>query len=147
MKGPSGALVSALVLLTLAWLPVRAQDDATKKDLQSLEGTWVPTAVATDEGPKPLNSTKVEKIVIKGTKWVMHEQGKQYEYSFTIDPATRPKAMDISGTFNGQTTRSLCIYEVTADRLKFANGGNKRPSTFEKLPPGGVRFIYKRTKD
>src|SRR5688572_8034297 len=130
MKSPSTAVMSALVLLTLAWLPSGAQDEAAKKDLQSLEGTWIPTALATDEGPKPLTSTKVEKIVIKGTKWVMHEQGKQYEYSFTIDPATKPKAMDKSGTFNGQATQSLCVYEVTADTLKVANGGNERPSSF-----------------
>jgi uncharacterized protein (TIGR03067 family) len=146
MKAPSAIAISALVLLTTTCLPLRAQDDAARKDLQSLEGTWIPTALATAEGPKPLNSTKVEKIVIKGMKWVMHEQGKQFEYSFTIDPATKPKAMDSTGTFNGQTTKSLCVYEVNGDTLRFANGGSERPSSFDRLPPGGVLFIFKRAK-
>jgi uncharacterized protein (TIGR03067 family) len=139
--------MSALALLVSAWAPAQADDEATRKDLRLLRGTWVPVGLATADGQKPLTATRVEKVVIAGDKWVMHEQGRRYEYSFTVDPTARPKAMEMTGTFDGQASRSLCIYEVTADRLRFANGAGQRPAGFDKLPPGGVLFEFRRARD
>lgn len=120
-------------------------NNEVKKELDKLEGTWIPTALFLHDGPRPLTDTKVEKIVINGQKWVMYEQGKQHEYSFTIDPSKNPKQMDSTGAFK-VPVKSLAIYEVTQDALKFANGREERPSSFDKLPVGGVMFVYKRAK-
>lgn len=136
----------AVLFLCLAGATRAGDDAANAKELEKLEGTWVPIALATAEGPKNLNETKMEKIVIKGNKQFMHEQGKVYEYSFTIDPTKKPKEKDTTFTHLGKTTMSLHIYDLQGNTLKIANGGDTRPTSFDKLPKGGVMFVYRRAK-
>ena len=130
-----------IILLTAA---ARRQDAADERKL--LQGTWLPIAAELSENPFGEATLKIMKLVIEGDKYNVTVGISVDMGTIRIDPAAKPKTMDVTGTFDGTTTRSLAIYEVRGNTLKYASGGNERPSSFDKLPAGGVLFVFKRAK-
>ena len=139
--------MKSLLLLTLALGTGVAKEppneDAVKRDLAKLQGTW----------SSDLNGeTHVMKIT-KETFSFTFEQGgekKNVTGTFKIDPSKKPKAMDAvpsEGPAKDQTIEE--IYELDGDNLKIclALPGNKRPTEF-KSGEGSGRwlFSYKRAK-
>lgn len=146
-------LIAAVSLLGAAG--AQAQD--ARKDQELLQGTWVMAAKefmgkkATEDEIKKLGTRAVIK---ENTITISTLDAGEYvvvsESTFKLDPATKPKSMDIavtSGPSKGKT--GLAIYELDGDTLKvcYAIDEGKRPTRFAGPPDSEWIFVvYKREK-
>ena len=128
-----------------------AQDEAVKKDLEALAGTWVPVSVEID-GRKD-EELKGVAVTYEASGKISVRRGDKVigEGTFKIDPGRKPKAIDYKQTSEGEDKgkTALGIYEVEGDRLKLCTvpEGKKRPAEFSSKPGSGHYFrIYKREK-
>jgi uncharacterized protein (TIGR03067 family) len=137
----------------------KADDDATKKELASLDGTWVIAGrefegkQATDDQIRALRT----KIIIKDGQVAIwtddNADGKEEltrEATLKLDPTAKPRALDLtftSGDLKGKTNQA--IYEIDGDTLKvcFAVLDAERPTDFAGKADGKALFMtYKRVK-
>ena len=75
-----------------------AGDDA-KKELKSFQGTWVLVSAERDGKKEP--GGKGTKLVITGTKYALTQESSAvigHLGTFTLDPAKKPKATDVTVT-------------------------------------------------
>src|SRR5438128_12313149 len=95
------------------------KDDAVKKDLDKLKGTWLATSYVKDAKPAPEPDLKMMKLVIAGDQ-VTFTKGKDLrKATYKLDPTQKPKAVDIvmvDGPDKGKTLQG--IYEIRVDELK-----------------------------
>jgi uncharacterized protein (TIGR03067 family) len=151
MKVPFAAL-SVIVLVSFG--AALAQDDAAKKELARMEGTW--HIVSGVEKGKPSSDYLVQnlKFVFKGSQLTFQGDElimeKVKKIAITIDPATNPKCIDLkveAGTMKDLLLEG--IYECKGDELKLCvseEAGN-RPLEFEsKEGSKRVLFVLKRQK-
>jgi uncharacterized protein (TIGR03067 family) len=135
----------ALILCAAA---VWSQDAADDRKL--LQGAWLPTAAELAENPFDEATLKSMKLVIDGDKYTV-TVGKAIDKGTTkIDPAAKPKTMDIIGAEGPNKGKTfLAIYELNGDTLRvcYDLSGKARPSEF-KTEKGKLLFLatYKRTK-
>src|SRR4051812_43766944 len=115
------------VLFLIAFGPaaVAAQsDDAPKKELQALQGTWK-VVYSEQNGERRTDVEEVHKmrLTIKDDKWTLefHNNVKDKRVAtLELDPAQQPKAVDFKfseGLPAGETAPA--IYELKGDNLKF----------------------------
>jgi uncharacterized protein (TIGR03067 family) len=121
-----------------------AQEDAVKKELEKLQGTWTYLALEQDGKPMPPEELKNMTVTFTGDKFVL-KQGSELIRAGTqkIDPTKKPKTIDATYT-EGETkgmTR-LGIYELTDDtaRVCFSTTGKDRPTEF-KTAAGSNRYM------
>lgn len=112
-----------------------------------LEGTWLPTAAELGEKPLDDATLKAIKLVVDGEKYTV---GKVDRGTLKIDPAAKPKTMDIVGTDGPNKGKTLlAIYELDGDNLRICYdlSGKARPTEF-KTKKGEKLFLatYKRAK-
>jgi uncharacterized protein (TIGR03067 family) len=124
------------------------KEDAVKKELKALDGTWEITSVLKDGKEMPIPPGAAQ-VVISGGKYREIVDGKEMESgTFTVDPGKTPKAMDISileGNDKGK--KQLAIYELKGDELKMSVAppdGKDRPTDLTGKATGVV--TYKRKK-
>jgi uncharacterized protein (TIGR03067 family) len=141
--------VAAMILIA-AEAP---KDDAVKKDLKKMEGTWMQIG-ETHEGitrtDKENKKAKV-KLIIKGDKYSIFFGAKEAgKGTIRLDPSKKPKEIDMvlgGKDFKGQVM--LGIYELKGNVLKVCNAfpGKARPEEFS-AKKGSKRFLftYKRVK-
>jgi uncharacterized protein (TIGR03067 family) len=135
-----------------------AKEEAVKKDLKALKGTWKPVSAEFDGKEVPEEDLEgrvatVEEAGKEGGK----ETGKATARkdgmvvavgTFEIDPTKKPKTMDYTSTEGedkGKT--SLAIYEIDGDTLRICFGPpeGKRPTEFSAKPGSGrLLRTYKR---
>jgi uncharacterized protein (TIGR03067 family) len=132
--------LAAFGLLTVCLLAgsTFAQDDAAKKDMKLLEGTWTVES-ATKDG-KDFDRIKNDKLVFAGNKLTVKMKDRDENATYTIDPSKKPKTIDIST--EGKMERVEGIYEVKGDSLKicFGEPGTQRPDAFS-AGDGTNRFL------
>lgn len=113
-------------------------DDAAKKDLAALQGTWVMVALEVDGKPVPEEKIKGAMLVIKGDKYITKVKGKDYETVITLDPGKKPKAIDMVFTEGDKKDKVLRgIYVIEGDTLKICRGlqpEQDRPTQFGTWP-------------
>jgi uncharacterized protein (TIGR03067 family) len=120
------------------------KEDALKKELKNLEGTWTVES-ATFQG----KSDKEEggEFIITADKLTMKKKdGKKETVSYKIDPSKKPKVMDFTPEEEKKDAApGKAIYELTGDTLKICVGPpDKRPD--EISDKGQVLFTLKRKK-
>ena len=136
----------------------KKEEDAAKKDLALLQGTW--EIVGKEFMGKKATKEEIDKLkgemVIKDgklTQWHddAGERSVVSEATLKIDPKARPKALDLTYTkgddFKGKTT--LAIYEMNDDTLKvcYALLDEKRPVEFAgKFDGKALLLTYMRVK-
>ncbi len=126
-----------------------SKDDAVKKELAKLTGTWKVTLFEID-GKKPRTDDELEKFLVTfdaDGKCTVQLNGKVIvESTNKIDPAKTPKTLDQTFTMGGggAGNTSLAIYELKDDTLKacYADPGDPRPTKFK----GNTLVVYKRQK-
>lgn len=142
MRWTCGILAAGLVLIA-----ANAQDDAAKKDLESLQGVWQFESLEVEGKGLPDDPGKPIRMTIKGNR-VRHpgREGKIEEAIIRLDPSRKPKAIDmspLSGPDKGKAV--LGIYAIDGDMLKIcaATIGKDRPTEF-KAGKNVVLMVLKR---
>jgi uncharacterized protein (TIGR03067 family) len=144
------ALLAVLVATGLAVAALAgADDDAVKKEKQSLQGKW--TIVSVDRDGKAVDMWKDGVRLIEGDNYTLTTKGgDSFKGTFALDPAKVPKAIDFSpagGQYKGKTLRG--IYEIDGDMLKicFAEPDKERPTEFSsKAGSGWTLATHKKQK-
>jgi uncharacterized protein (TIGR03067 family) len=127
------SLFVACGLVATAW----AWDDATKKDLEALQGEWRASEV-TSEGQKTSDTeARMFRIGVKGDVLTLGAGGEDRKARFKIDPAKTPKEIDLTwldGPGKGSTIPG--IYAIEKGRWKLCvpnprkEEAGDRPKTF-----------------
>jgi uncharacterized protein (TIGR03067 family) len=142
-----------VLLLAAAGLLVAADkaDDASKKDLERLQGDWR-VASQTIDGNK-LSDDESQGIfrTVKDTTYTVFFFEKQVgKGTFTIDATKKPKTIDSRPETPGkESPPMLGIYELDSDTLRtcYAPAGKERPKAFESKPDSGLTLtVWKREK-
>jgi uncharacterized protein (TIGR03067 family) len=120
------------------------KEEALKKELKSLEGTWT-VASATFQG-KADKEEAGEFIFAADQLTMKNKEGKKETVSFKIDPSKKPKIMDFTPAAEKKNASpGKAIYELDGDTLKICVGPpDKRPD--EIGDKGQVLFTLKRKK-
>jgi len=147
----------ALVLVAFSCGAVAATpgEEAVKKELKSLRGTWtVVYSEQNGERRRDVEEVKKMRLTIKDDKWTLeyHNNVKdKHVATLKLDPAQKPKAVDFKfseGLVAGETM--LSIYELEGDDLKFCLPGEsrQRPKTFNSREgiAGQWLLVLKREK-
>ncbi len=138
---------SAIVVVCFLLGADAAQEDAAKKDLDSLQGVW--QVVSLEGTSLPAEKIKTLKMTFKGNK-MSHPggEGKTEEASIKLGPSKKPKAIDmtlLNGPNKGKT--ALGIYSIEGETLKICGApfASDRPTEF-KASKGVSLIVLKRDK-
>jgi uncharacterized protein (TIGR03067 family) len=126
---PTPLLLFCCLLLTFGEALAAAASERDK-----LEGTWTFIKSAEDQNKdKPVSM----RMVFKGdtVAFVSDDNKRSASGTYTVDPATNPKNMDITIEKGGVKAITLIIYELDGDTLKLchylgAKAGKERPKQF-----------------
>jgi uncharacterized protein (TIGR03067 family) len=136
-------LVAAAGLALVAASP--GGDDAKK-----FQGTWEVVEFEIQGKARPAEDLKKVKAVFSGDKFKFETgQSDIKESTFTIDPAKKPKQIDIATDETGGKLELRGIYEFKGDNLTIClfAAPAERPSEFKTNPDmKSVRFLLKRAK-
>jgi uncharacterized protein (TIGR03067 family) len=144
----------ALLITAAAALPILAgppQDDAVKKELKMLEGSWATVSIEA-AGQKVTDEDKIKsrKLSTKGNKYTLKVGDETVQGTIEINPTKKPKTIDVkpdSGSNKGKTL--LGIYELDGDSLRIclALPGKDRPTALVTAAENGQQLVvYKREK-
>jgi uncharacterized protein (TIGR03067 family) len=144
-------LHSFLILVVVLSLAADApKDDAVKKELKKVEGTWVLTSGEEKEDKVSDDVLKNTSLTIEGNKHTFKIGDQTIAGTHTVDPTTKPKSIDTAqteGPFNGKTL--LGIYKLEGDKLTLclALPDKERPTEFTtKSGTGTLLYTFKREK-
>src|ERR1043166_6527334 len=116
MKLPVFSFIVSLALV----MTIRAEDKP--KDAKDIQGTWLP--VKAELRGEPMKDDFLKQITLKldsGKYEVMAENLDKGTY--TIDPAAKPKTIDIVGTEGPNVGKKIPgIYELDGDSLRICYG-------------------------
>jgi uncharacterized protein (TIGR03067 family) len=142
---------NVLVVLAVGLLIAANQDDAVKKELDKLRGTWTYESFEQEGQRMTREQLKDLAITFTGDKYNVKQGDKIIQAGIQkVDPAKKPKTLDIAITEgDGKGETLLGIYELEGDTLKYclAASGKERPADF-KAAAGSGRFagVLKREK-
>jgi uncharacterized protein (TIGR03067 family) len=143
-------LLKPFVAFTLLLLFALAAGSGGAKDGDTIQGTWLPETAELAGKMFPDEVRKTIKLVVKGNKYTVTVGEKVDKGTIKLNPAAKPKALDITGTDGPNKGRTiLAIYERNGDTLRICYdlGGKNRPTEF-KTKEGTKLFLvtYKREK-
>jgi len=142
-------LLTALAFFGIVPAQEPTPDDAAKKALEALQGTWEVEQVEL-AGKKATDDVKkvAATVVIDGATIAFRSSGTKEvrKGTLTIDPAKTPPWVDIT---DENKKNEPGIYEVKDDTFKLCVGriGGDRPKEFaSKAMPESHLFTFKRAK-
>ena len=136
-----------LILIVGLCIAADRPDEAVKKELRKLEGTW--SIVAQEANGKREDKDKIKKhdFVFEGEKLIIKDANKSREHSIQIDPKQTPKTIDLTDAKGDPVGRG--IYKLDGDSLTIAitKPGFDRPAAFTtKKGSNHVVVVLKREK-
>ncbi|MFL5244061.1 MAG: PQQ-binding-like beta-propeller repeat protein [Gemmataceae bacterium] len=125
--------------------------DAVKKDLAKFQGAWIFESIEVEGQMSPVDEFKGIKLVIKDdASFTMNDGDVVYKGTIKIDPAKKPKEIDVIFTEGPEKgTTMIGIYELddTTYRPCFKLKGKDRPTEFTaKKGSGQVLEALKKVK-
>ena len=128
----------ALLFLLVAGTSLAQNEDAVKKDLKALEGTWVLSALEVNGVDVPLAKLDGSILEIKGDVYTILRKDKRDSVTLKLNPAKSPKEMDMIPQEGDRKDKVLKgIYMIEKDTFKFCRGLNHdqdRPGVFATWP-------------
>src|ERR1022692_2131450 len=105
-------------------------------DAKAVQGNWKP--VKAQLAGQPMNDTVLKSISLKldNGKYEVFVGSEPDRGTYTLDSATKPKSMDITGTDGPNNGRTFpAIYELKGDTLRICYdlSGAKRPTEFKSI--------------
>ena len=138
MKSPRWPVVLGVACAVVAVATAQPGTDDAKK----LGGTWV--VESTSREKELANPWKGGQFVFAGDRVTVKLPNELVQsYTFTVDPAKKPKAMDFAFTDKAQQHAWSLIYELDGDSLKLCMG-YARPAKF--VDREGIVVDLKRKK-
>jgi uncharacterized protein (TIGR03067 family) len=142
-------MITTVTLLLGLLSGSQAADEASKKELANLEGTWVVELLEYNgqnvtERYKMSFVFKGQTVTVEGNKAVQKEYAR---LGLKLDPTTTPKCVDIGVVGGVQKDAQLeGIYELKDDELKLCVKviGKDRPTKFES--PSGESIALLKLK-
>jgi uncharacterized protein (TIGR03067 family) len=136
-----GCLVCGILLTAIATIATAddAKDEAIKKDLKQIEGTWRVIALE-NNGNKAMDEDAKKLTVVNGSDgtWSLRAEDKEISKgTSTIDPTKKLKTIDFTPTEGeGKGNLYLGIYKLgeKTRKLCFAPPGKERPTEFSSTP-------------
>ena len=143
-------LLKPFVVLTLVLSFSPATRSGEAKDRDTLQGTWLPSKAELAGKKFPDEVRKTIKLVVKDDKYTATVGSQVDQGTIKLNPATKPKEMDITGTEGPNKGKTiLAIYQRDGDTLRvcYDLSGKSRPAEF-KTGEGTQLFlvIYEREK-
>jgi uncharacterized protein (TIGR03067 family) len=144
------SLCAAVALLVgVGYLSAADKDDAAKKEMKKLEGTWKVVKEELNGSDLPLSEDKPTLLILKGDRFTL-KIGDTVEAAGTgvVDATKKPRTVDLTlseGSEKGQTMKA--IYELKGDELRvcIAPPGKERPTEFSSKD-GCMLLVTKRAK-
>jgi uncharacterized protein (TIGR03067 family) len=117
-----------LAVILVAGLLLGA-DTKDKKDTDLVQGTWQATEMVQSGQTAPKEEAAKVTLTIKGEKYVFKApDGAEHEGTFKLDPAAKPKSLDILPKDGGEMKG---IYSVTETEYKMCvSFSGERPKEF-----------------
>jgi uncharacterized protein (TIGR03067 family) len=127
------------------------RDDATKKDLERLQGDWAGVQMIRNGVKVTDDEIQVIFRTIKGNESTLLLFDKALlKETFTIDATKKPKTIDVVSPMGPDKAKSMLgIYEIDDRTLKIclAEPGKARPTDFAaKAGSGHVLTVWEREK-
>ena len=144
--------VKAILVLAVA-LCVAADKPKVdaKKELKSLQGTWVMVGLEVNGETVPEKKLAGTTLVIKKDKYTVKVKDNSHETTIEIDPTKDPKAIDMyfpNGTELPKLSKG--VYELDGDTLKICRHqmpGEDRPTQIGSWPNTNLFVVtWKRKK-
>jgi uncharacterized protein (TIGR03067 family) len=142
------------LLLTVAVLLAADQPpaDATKKDLEKLQGDWAAVSFVSNGFKLADDDAQAYFRTIKGNQYTVSRYDKVMgKGNFTLDATKKPKTIDIETYLPGgkKGPPVLGIYEFDGEKWKLCHGrpGSERPTAFESKEGSGLSLtVWEREK-
>lgn len=124
--------------------------EAQKDDRKAMPGTWLLVTAELAGEKLPEETLKTMKLILTDQTYELQTGEESDKGTYTLDPAKKPKEMDIKGTEGPNKGKTiLTIYELKDDTLKvcYDLGGKDRPTEFKTNPNTQLFLVtYKREK-
>lgn len=132
-----------------------ASSTQDKKDEEAIVGKWrLESGDLGYPSPKPPTAEELAKVTMtygKDGKMVMvMPDGRQLEYEYKLDPAAKPKALDLTFHVKGTSGTSRSVYELDGDTLMVAMPKSRemdRPTELKADGKGVMLTTFRRVKD
>jgi uncharacterized protein (TIGR03067 family) len=127
---------------------------AGMKDKEALEGLWQAVELQANGQKAPAEVVKAFQVQIKGDQLVFSPATDNRKHTFAIDPAAKPKTMDLTPADGPAKGKKLpcAIYKLDGDKLTICvdkeGTFGKRPTEFKAAAGDGCALItLERVKD
>jgi uncharacterized protein (TIGR03067 family) len=144
-------LVLTLLLVGTAVAADQPKDDASKKDLEKMQGDWAAVSMVVNGQVLPDDDAQALFRTVKGNDYtVFRFSAARGKGTFTIDATKKPRTIDFQPMSpKDKLPPMLGIYEFDGDKLKmcYASPGKDRPTTFDaKEGSGHTCIVWMREK-
>jgi uncharacterized protein (TIGR03067 family) len=128
-----------------------AKDDASKKDLEQMQGDWAAVSAVRNGAKVADDEIQVIFWTVKGNETTLYVFDKAWmKQTFTIDATKKPKTIDMDTPIGPDKGKPMLgIYEFDKNTLKICLGepGKDRPTDFAaKAGSGHNLTVWEREK-
>ena len=123
--------------LLYAWLALGVSLSAfadSPDDVKAVQGNWKPIKAELATQPMSKDVLKSISLKMEDGKYEVFVGDKPDKGTYTLDSATKPKSMTITGTAGPNSGKTFpAIYELKGDTLRICYdlAGTKRPTEFK----------------
>ncbi len=139
-------LGACVFVALISLVSAAAQDDAAKKDLKRLQGTWTMQALEVNGLNVAANSIQEAVLTIKDDRYELKLKDKVINtFTIALDTSKDPKELDmllLEGANKNQVHKA--IYKIDNDLFVFCRGLNPdqaRPNQFATWPDTGYFVV------
>ena len=143
-------VTAGLVLAALLGVGASPKEDASKKDLERMQGDWAAESMERDGMKLEPDDAQAYFRTVKGNSYTVHRYSKQVSAgTFRLDAMKSPRTIDFMPDFPAKGKPILGIYRLEGDKLTlcYPAPGKERPREFSaKEGRGNTLAVWVREK-